>query len=136
MPFLSFPFAFYLFAALLLFHFIPIKGRPAYLLALSYLYYASWNLPYTLLLAGSTALFYYSAIRIDGKADPAARTRLLILGNSLQLLVLAFFKLCGSFSSSPHAILLPLGLSYYSFKLMSYLIDVHRGKIRACREAA
>jgi len=112
------------------------------LLVTSYWFYMSWNAPFGLLLAGSTVLDYVAAIRIAGTRTVRVR-RLWLLASCLgNLGVLAFFKY-GEFIAQNvwpvvpsgvafpeflSTIVLPIGISFYTFQSLSYSIDVYRGE--------
>ena len=109
-----------------------------FLLLASLVFYA-WGEPlYLGLLLASSAGNYQLARLIDGRQG-AARRRLLLLGVAGNLLLLGFFKYAGfilvetlgarSFVPPP----LPLGISFFTFHCLSYLIDVYRGTIPAER---
>jgi alginate O-acetyltransferase complex protein AlgI len=148
MSFVSFSFAL-LYLAALLFRIATRSGGAAYvcgLLALSWIFYA-WHVPaYIFLLLFSTGVDYAAARWID--AAPAAavvrRRGILIVSLLLNLGVLAYFKyggflldnLAALFGEAPwttREIVLPIGISFYTFQSMSYTIDVYRGHIAAER---
>ncbi|MBF0199278.1 MAG: MBOAT family protein [Planctomycetes bacterium] len=118
--------------------------RLPWLLACSYYFYAQWNHIYLWLIVLSTFIDYTCAIYIE-KQKPWAK---FWLGVSLcsNLGMLFFFKYYGFFSEivldlttllnrpfyTPILnVLLPVGISFYTFQTMSYSIDVYRGKIKA-----
>ncbi|MDX1658926.1 MAG: MBOAT family protein [Nitriliruptorales bacterium] len=115
-----------------------------FLLAASYLFYAAWDWRFTGLLAGCTVINQAAAIGIHRASTD--RRRRWILGGAIaaDLGVLAWFKYYGFFVSSftnllgraglePSMplfdILLPVGISFFTFQAMSYVIDVFRGKL-------
>lgn len=109
---------------------IPSKWRPAFLTAVSFGYLASLTIRSTLAAAGWSLLFYYSAgyLRSD---SPRARKVLLVL-------ILAALGFLGAFKYIPPIVaalggeslvgrvLVPIGISYYVFKLIHYAVEVHR----------
>lgn len=122
------------------------KFRRAVLLLASYVFYASWNPPFLLLLWATTFLDYWAGLRIaDG--SPAARKRWLVASLGLNLVTLAFFKysnfLAGNlswaielpppFQRFLQSIVLPLGISFYTLQSMSYTIDMYRRTHPPCR---
>jgi alginate O-acetyltransferase complex protein AlgI len=126
----------------------PPRYRWAWLLAASYYFYASWALEYAVWLAAFTLVVYLLAILIDRASQQARRKALLILGLVLLLGTLAVLKYSGFVGESLRALaerldlgytapvwqlLLPVGLSFYTFQALGYLIDVYRGKIKAER---
>jgi alginate O-acetyltransferase complex protein AlgI len=136
------------FGAVLLLHFaIPgWRGRKHLLLVASYLFYAAWHPPYVLILAASTLVDWSLAHRIGRSADPRARRALLVLSLLCNVGLLGFFKygaflldnwqhllaLAGiAYQPPTWSIVLPVGISFYTFASLSYTIDVYRGHIRA-----
>lgn len=122
-------------------------GGPRAVLALlvlaSALFYAWWNPIYLPLLAGLTVFNFMLARRLtaEHKRGPAAAvTWLLTFGVVVDLLVLAYFKytdfligtsnaLAGTHLTLQH-IILPLGISFFTFQKIAYLVDASRGKVQ------
>ena len=122
------------------------RARKRWLLAASWFFYGCWDWRFLSLLGFSTLLDYVVALRIE---RPGARKRAWILvslcGN---LGLLGIFKYFGFFVDSAvellallgveaHrptlAIVLPVGISFYTFQTLSYALDVYRGRLRASR---
>jgi len=117
---------------------LPHRYRQPFLLAGSLLFYCSWRWEYSLLLIGLIGTDFYLGQRLQ---SPRSRFHK-VFAVAINLAVLAFFKYLGFFAETindisafllgnrpvpvPH-LLLPLGISFYTFQLMSYLIDVARG---------
>jgi len=133
--------AFLLFFLLFFWLWPGLRGRPRqlFLLAASYLFYASWSAPLLLLLLGSTLLDFSVARAIHRSDDPTRRRRLLALSICGNLGVLAFFKyynfFVGSAAAGLHAlgldlgaptlaIVLPVGISFYTFQTLGYTVGV------------
>ncbi len=147
MLFNSLTFALFFVIVYALFWIIPRwEARKILLLVASYVFYAAWNPPYILLLFGSTSLDWWLA-RLIGRAE-SERKRQALLALSLisNLGVLSYFKygefllrnfstLLGSigvhFQPPQMDIVLPVGISFYTFASLSYTIDVFRGEIRS-----
>jgi len=132
--------------AVLLYYLIPHKGRWIVLLSFSILFYLSWSIAYTVLLATVALLSYGTALLIGsqkkkGHPKGAGWT----FGIALVLLVglIAFFKYFDLFISSGASLLslmgfdsnprlleivIPVGLSFYVFETIGYLCDVYKGK--------
>ncbi len=115
------------------------------LLLLSWLFYA-WHVPwYLLLILFSTAVDYVAGLIMSTTPAENARRRRLVLCVSLvaNIGLLAYFKYAGLFVDTVNAIagsefswaavVLPIGISFYTFQSMSYSIDVYRGDIPAER---
>ncbi len=116
MDFTSAAFLAFLGSVALLYALIPRAGRAPLLLIASYAFYALYAGYYALLLIGSTLLAFF-----------AARARSAALGAvALLIAVLALFKTLPLLGVRA---LIPLGISYYTFKLAAYLIDCHWGAL-------
>ncbi len=118
------------------------------LLFASYYFYAAWDYRFLALLAGST-IVDYSCGRILGTLQDSRRRRAVMwLSISFNLLLLGFFKYFNFFADNLQAlfatvgwrldyvtmrVLLPIGISFYTFVTMSYVIDVYRREIEPTR---
>jgi alginate O-acetyltransferase complex protein AlgI len=123
-------------------------ARKVVLLLASYVFYMSWNAPFVLLLLLSTVIDYGMA-KLIAREEPNSRRRLWFLLVSLcyNLGVLAIFKYGGFFTRNlglflpvPDGlqlyfatVILPMGISFYTFETVSYTIDVYRGERQPCR---
>ncbi len=128
----------FLTAVVVVYYHLPLRGRRLLLLAASYSFYWVWSIPFSLLLVGSTVVDYVAA-RVIGRArTKAARVAGLLASIIANLGVLAVFKYADFFTNSTYSLLgvrpwaeldliLPLGISFYTFQTMSYTIDVFRG---------
>ncbi|MDE6992966.1 MAG: MBOAT family protein, partial [Lachnospiraceae bacterium] len=138
-----------------IYYLVPRRVKSYWLLAASYFFYMCWNAGYIVLILFSTIVTYITGILIErtqkGKKDSEERAVFdkrmwLTVGIVLNLLVLFLFKylnfgveilnsLCGRFSISLHVpafdLLLPVGISFYTFQALGYVIDVYRGEIHA-----
>ena len=118
--------------------------RKAFLLVASYVFYAAWNPPFVLLLIASTVIDWYVAKWLSYTESPVGRRALLLVSLVFNLGVLAFFKYGGFLLDNfvrlaaatgveyhPLAwnIVLPIGISFYTFLTLSYTIDVYHRKI-------
>lgn len=141
MSFLSIEFALFLAVGLLGFHLAPSRYKRHVLLALSYLFYFSASVLHTLLLLGTTVSVYLAARAIERSRTDGGKLRLTGVAVAGLLMVLTGFKYTGWLietlqtiwsKGGAEAVLLlvaPLGLSYYLFKMMGYLLDVYWDKI-------
>jgi alginate O-acetyltransferase complex protein AlgI len=119
-------------------------ARQALILVASAYFYAYSNVWYLALIAVPSVIDYAVAIRIENSDDPITRKRWLIFSLVTNLGLLGYFKytnffidnVTAAFGWSPRhlEILLPIGISFFTFKTLSYTIDVYRGHIPACRE--
>ena len=122
------------------------RSRKIWLLLCSYFFYAAWDWRFLFLLMGSSALDYFVGRMLARTENPRARRGWLMLSLCANLGTLAFCKYFNFFitsaaallvwlglPASPHTlnIILPVGISFYTFHSMSYTIDVYRGKMRA-----
>jgi len=124
LSYISFLFLLFLAFAACLYRVCPVRWRPALLLVLSYLFYLTWTPMGALLLAVLTVLTFLAA------RTPAAGGRLAPLMALLLAACLMAFKIALLTPSRGLAgLVMPLGISYYIFKLISYVLDVHWGKI-------
>jgi len=115
-----------------------------FLLVASYVFYAGWDYRYCGLILLSTTIDWFAARWIAKSANPAVRRTLLIASITASLSILGFFKYAGFgvevanalFGGWLHGhvpaidVLLPVGISFYTFQSMSYTIDVYRGTVR------
>jgi len=126
-----------------------IKTQNRLLLIGSYLFYAWFNWKFLLLLFISSAISYLIGLSISKTQDEKKKSIFLYLALFLSLAVLFFFKyfnffiesvanLLTLFGFTPNIhtlkILLPLGISFYTFRLISYIIDVYNEKIEATND--
>ena len=124
---------------------LPQRYRWTLLLVASYYFYMSWKPEYIVLIMASTIIDYTVARRLGVVTDARKRKWLLALSVVSNLGLLFAFKYFNFFSASfsqammsfgipftPLAlkVLLPVGISFYTFQTMSYTIDVYRGKIK------
>ena len=119
------------------------------LLAASMLFYGSWNYQLLPLIVASASIDYCAGIFIHASEDQRRRKALLLLSLCSNLGLLGVFKyydffvesfneLMGVFGLSASveslSLILPVGISFYTFQSMSYTIDVYRGKLEPCRQ--
>ena len=116
--------------AALAFYATPSKGRVWYLLGISYAFYAFASHFYVVLLLVSTAITYWAGLAIAGTEEERRKQWIMAINIAAIVGVLIVFKAAGVL----HGILLPLGISYYSFKLLAYVIEVYWNERSAIRE--
>ncbi|MBF0387386.1 MAG: MBOAT family protein [Candidatus Omnitrophica bacterium] len=145
MLFNSFEFAVFFLIVLLAYRLLPHRGQNIMLLAASYLFYASWDWRFAPLIFLCTAASYISADQIFKSANTTHRRWWLIASLVVNLGVLGFFKYCnffienfnallGTFGLSAPipalAIILPMGISFFTFQALSYTIDIYRRTLK------
>lgn len=137
--------AFFVFFAVVLLSQVVVrqtKARQLILLTASYFFYGWWDWRFCFLMLLVTIIAHISARRIAAGKD---RKVWLAVGVAAPLVVLFFFKYFNFFvdsfatafgiqSMGALAIILPVGISFYTFQSMSYTIDVYRERIQACPE--
>lgn len=128
------------------------RGQNAFLVLASCFFYASWDWRFLFPLLFSTTTDYFCALRMERsleRGEPAAARRTYLLISLITNLgLLAFFKYFNFFADSLHdlaaaaglqiatpalRVILPIGISFYTFQALSYTIDVYRGKVHATR---
>ncbi|WP_147818762.1 MBOAT family O-acyltransferase [Salidesulfovibrio onnuriiensis] len=121
-------------------------SRKLFLLAASYYFYAYWDYRFLSLILLSTLTDYCVGRALEITEDKGKRRWLLVASLVVNLGLLGYFKYCNFFieSAAPllekvglHAgtldIILPVGISFYTFQTLSYTIDVYRRKMPVCR---
>ncbi len=148
MLFNSYIFWLFLGAVLALYRPLGATGRKVLLTGASYVFYGFWDWRFLGLIFVSTLTDYVAARAIEAAESPKRKRLYLILSLVLNLGILGFFKYFGFFTESLSALLtsaglsaplpvlnvvLPVGISFYTFQTMSYSIDVYRGQTPATR---
>lgn len=117
-----------------------LRAKNAVLVVFSLLFYA-WGEPvYVFLMLAMVGVNYLLGRIIDSRAEHRRRKRSLVAGVTINVLSLVVFKYAGLAATTfglpdPH-ILLPIGISFYTFQSISYLIDVYRRQSPAQRRFA
>lgn len=139
---------FLLFVLAIFFTLNTLRSQLAWLLACSYLFYAWWSPRFLILLLLSSAVDYAVGLGFPRARSPAARKGLLLVSLTVNLGLLATFKYMGFFVDATAQgleffgwtwqapeidLILPLGISFYTFQTLSYTIDVYRRRIEPCR---
>lgn len=126
---------------MILYYLLPVRFRNVILLLASLVFYA-WGEPVYLFLMLLSILFnYFSGLDIARNLqDKRAAKRSLVFNLIINLAVLGFFKYEGFVLDtlngilpvhiSYHALPLPIGISFYTFQILSYIIDVYRGNVK------
>jgi alginate O-acetyltransferase complex protein AlgI len=125
---------------LVIYYLTPWRGKSLVILLFSYVFYAWWRPDFLALLVSVTVVTYGVALAIEAAQDEKQRYQLLFAGVTLNLCALAYFKYANFGVESLNAalvalgfekitfahVLLPIGLSFYIFHAISYLVDIYR----------
>ncbi len=119
-------------------------ARKNWLVLASCVFYGSWNPIFLLLLAFTTVFDWWAALRIDASKNDVARKRWMIASIIASLSILGYFKYAQFFANTAIAwfaligvdyrpidlgIILPLGISFYIFESISYIVDVYKRRV-------
>ncbi|MDF2447119.1 MAG: rane bound O-acyl transferase, family protein [Moraxellaceae bacterium] len=124
---------------LAIYYLTPFRGKSWVILGASYLFYAWWRIDFVLLFFAVTLWNYWNGLLI-ARAEGAAAKRWLVAGVLVNLGVLGYFKYANFGIENLNALLvalggaplqlahiiLPIGISFYIFHCISYLVDLHR----------
>ncbi len=150
MLFNSFEFIIFLVIVFVLYWFVfnkRIHIQNGLILIASYVFYGWWDYRFLGLLLLSTFVDYYAGRAIEKNTNPLIKKSYLVVSVVFNLSLLGFFKYYNFFIESWVAlfsslgykitnlstlyIILPVGISFYTFQTMSYTIDIYRGKMKA-----
>ncbi len=152
MLFNSIEFALFLPAVFLAYWFVfqnSLKVQNLFLVAVSYFFYSRWDWRFLSLILFSTLVDYGIGLALARHRRPAIRKALMGASLAANLGLLGIFKyyhffvdnfvaLLSSLGISSHSgslqVILPVGISFYTFQTLSYTIDVYRGRLRATRD--
>ncbi len=125
---------------------IPHRFRWVLLLVASYYFYMSWNAKYIVLILFTTVVSYCAALMLEKAKNDKRKKAIVACAIVLCLIVLFFFKYLNfatftikrifsifaiDISQVTLDVLLPVGISFYTFQTLAYVIDVYRGDIKA-----
>ncbi|KAB2814496.1 MBOAT family O-acyltransferase [Phaeocystidibacter luteus] len=137
------------FAAYWLVQPLKLKWQNLIVLTFSYLFYSWWDIRFTSLIILSTIIDYAVGLQLQRTNTPSTRKLLLGISMAANLGMLGFFKYYNffvdsfadafsyfgmEFSGSTLDIVLPVGISFYTFQTMSYTIDVYRRQLEPTRD--
>ena len=124
-----------------------LKWQNRMLLFAGYFFYGCWDWRFLGLLLLTTIVDYYCGIKINDSSEQRQKKKFLCISLISNLSVLGFFKYFNFFTESisplldvfglqPHFlnIVLPVGISFYTFQAMSYTIDIYWGKLKPARK--
>ena len=145
MLFNSFEFLIFFPIVTLVYFLLPAKVKWVWLLIMSYFFYMNWHAEYALLMAACTLVTFIASRLIVGTEDKKKRKMVLTGGIVFNIGMLAYFKytgflldvierVCGvaglPVQMPKVSILLPVGISFYIFQALSYMIDVYKGRVK------
>lgn len=125
------------------------RQRHIWLTVASYVFYGYWNYKFCFVMAFSTGISYVAGLGLLRWHDARRRRLCLILPITIDLLLLGFFKYINFFLASTHTvlshwfpgvaptqfdILLPVGISFYTFHTISYIVDCYRGDVKPTQD--
>src|ERR1700726_696489 len=123
-------------------------ARKVLVLACSYVFYAAWNPFFVLLIIATTGFDWFAARWMDRTKAPSRRKAIMAASIAINLSALGFFKYAQFFADTAVdllrvfsvdfkpmslGILLPVGISFYTFESLSYVIDVYRKRIEVSK---
>lgn len=142
----SSPIFMFLFLPLFLsvYYLTPTKHKSLVILLGSYIFYGWWRIDFLLLFFGVTVFNYFISIWMLKATDDRVRKRILMLGVAGDLATLGYFKyfnfgvaafndMLGYTGAEPvtlWSVILPIGISFYIFHAISYIVDIYRGHAR------
>jgi alginate O-acetyltransferase complex protein AlgI len=145
MNFASIPYLIFTAVVFFVYWHLSRRQQNLFLLAASYFFYANWDWRFLGLIIISTLVNFYCGGRIHRAARSGEKKFWLVLSLAISLGILGYFKYFNFFadslaalaqsigwhlSSSTLDILLPVGISFYTFQSLSYSIDIYRGRLR------
>ena len=146
MLFTSIEYFIFLLASLIVFYVTPVKYRNYILILASLIFYMYVKVSYVLIIVSIITANYFIGIKIETGTDKLLKTRYLYLGLLINLGILVYFKYWNSIIDNYFdlfynnslknkyllaEVILPLGLSYYIFQTIGYILDIYRGSIKA-----
>ena len=146
MQFDSFTFMLFFIIVLALYQLLPDwRSQKSLLLISSYLFYAAWSPPLIILIWISTLADFFIAKSLISLKSEKTKKNMLLLSLAINLGLLGYFKYAEfllktfdnllttagiAYSPPSPDIILPIGISFYTFQTLSYTIDVYRGKLK------
>lgn len=144
MLFNSLVFIVFITVILLVYPRLRLRGQNLFLLVASYVFYGYWNWRFNFLLLLSSVVDFYVGQHLHKAKNNRYKKQLLLTSVTVNLCILGFFKyynffidsmavVLNNFGFEPHMpvlrVILPVGISFYTFQTMSYTIDIYRGKL-------
>ena len=149
MVFNSVVFLVFLAVVLALYYRLQHRSQNIMLVIASYVFYGWWDWRFLSLLLFTTFFDYWCALRLEAEPRPTRKKWFLAFSMAMNLSAIGFFKYFNFFAAGFERvlttfgmkadlptlhILLPVGISFYTFLSMSYTIDVYRGQLKAARK--
>jgi alginate O-acetyltransferase complex protein AlgI len=149
MIFNSFSYIFFLAAVTVAYWQLPRRPRQLFVFAASITFYGFWRFDYVFIMLASAFTDFFAAINIHASKDPLKRRLWLGLSLAVNFGLLFYFKyatfIVGNINGFAHllgradllatwSVVLPVGISFYTFQTVSYTVDVYRGRIEPIRE--
>ena len=142
--------AFFVFLAVVyaVYRLLPHRAQNRWLLAASFFFYGAWDWRFLGLILTSTVIDYGVGLALARSSDPRRRKWLVTTSIVANLALLGTFKYAGFFTQSladlvglfgfelsafTRTVVLPVGISFYTFQTLSYTIDVYRGRLAPTR---
>lgn len=120
------------------YYFLPVRFRNLFLLAASYYFYMCWVPQYAVLIAFSTVVTWLTGFGIERTKNQRKRKWALAVNIFINIGILFAFKYYNFFTEilenvfhmvfPKSSLLLPVGISFYTFQALGYSIDVYRGE--------
>ena len=142
MLFSSIPFLYYFLPSVLIFYFLVPKKLKNTVLLISSLVFYGWGEPkYLILMVASIIIGYVTGLLIEATTEKSKKRAIMIFNVAINICFLGFFKYSDFFIENFNAvtglslnllnIALPIGISFYTFQILSYTVDVYRGTVKA-----
>ena len=129
----SIEFILFLGIILLIYYVVPARFKSVLLLGVSYFYYGSQDVAYLIFLGAATLLTYGSGLLLEkNKEQPNKAKMIMVITVFINLFVLGWFKYVDFFTGGKvTSLFLPVGISFYLFMSIGYIVDVYRGAVKA-----
>lgn len=142
MLFSSIPFIYYFLPSVLILYFLVPKKLKNTILLIGSLVFYGWGEPkYLILMVASIIIGYASGLLIEATNEKSKKRVVMIVNVAINICFLGFFKYSDFFIENFNAvtglslkllnIALPIGISFYTFQILSYTVDVYRGTVKA-----
>ena len=131
----SLEFILFIFIVMAIYYMMPAKYKSGLLLVASYLFYGSQNWIFLLLLGSATLFTYGSGLLLEKISEDSNKAKVVMLITVIiNLFVLGWFKYVNFFTGGIiESLFLPVGISFYLFMSIGYIVDVYKEKVKAER---